>query len=71
MDFEKIGVIAVRMLRVFVISAIGAMALVAPESLLSWGDIAGWLNALAIAGTIGGFSGIIAGFDKWFRWTED
>ena len=55
-----------RFIRAFVAGAIASMSLVVITG-DTWTDIGTWLNALAIAGVIGGLSGLIQATDKYLR----
>jgi hypothetical protein len=67
---DKFLVIFKRFLRVFIFSAAAAMGTITIGQVLTWQSVISLLNNLAIAGVIGGISGVIAGVDKWSRWEE-
>lgn len=56
-----------RFLRGAVAGAISTMIIVAPNSILSWSDVGGWLMTLAIAGVVGSISGGLLALDKYIR----
>lgn len=56
-----------RFLRGAVAGAVSTMIVVAPNSILSWSDVTGWLMTLAIAGVIGAISGGLMALDKYIR----
>lgn len=56
-----------RFLRAFVAGAVSVMITVMPLSTGSWTDLGKWLSGLALAGIIGGISGVLMALDKWVR----
>lgn len=67
---DKFNVIARRFLRVFIFSAFSTMATVTISQATAWKDVISILSNLALAGIVGGISGIIASVDKILRWED-
>lgn len=63
-------VLLVRFGRAFVASAVASMLLLAPSIISDWKDLSNWLGALAVAGVVGGVTGLLQALDKAFRWEE-
>jgi len=56
-----------RFVRAFIAGAAASMAVFGTFSGSNWSDVAIWINALALAGIVGGISGLIMAVDKYFR----
>ena len=65
----KIQCIIKRFARAFVAGAVATMIVVVPVA-NSWSELSTWLYALALAGVVGGISGIIQAADKYYRFEE-
>lgn len=59
--------LALRFLRSFLAGAVATMSVALVFSGSNWGDVADWLGALALAGFVGGVSGVIQAADKFLR----
>jgi hypothetical protein len=59
-----------RFFKVFISSAIAAMATITIGQAASWADIIPLLSNLALSGIIGGIAGVIAGAEKWLFWED-
>lgn len=57
-----------RFVRAFIAGAVSTMVILMPFSANSWTEMQTWLMALALAGSVGGISGLIQGIDKYFRY---
>ncbi|MFA6201519.1 MAG: hypothetical protein WC679_14055 [Bacteroidales bacterium] len=53
--------------RAFIAGAVSTMVVIMPLSNNSWNDLTTWLSALALAGIVGGISGLIQAIDKYCR----
>jgi len=61
--------IITRFIKGFIGGAAGSMIAIAPTNIIGWGDVATWLNLLALSGVIGGISGSLLAFEKWVKET--
>ena len=61
----------IRFVRGAIAGAVSAMLLVLPASIGQWREIIIWLNALAIAGTVGFITGALQAADLYFRNRKD
>jgi hypothetical protein len=59
--------IILRFIRAFVAGAVATMIIIVPLSSGRWEDLGTWLSSLALAGIIGGISGVLQATDKWIR----
>jgi hypothetical protein len=58
--------VLLRFVRAFVAGAVGTMVTIVPLT-GSWNELGTWLSSLALAGIIGGISGVLMAADKYFR----
>lgn len=66
----KFKVLGLRFLRTFIAGFLSTVTLVSLTSVTTWDELATALNALLLAGTIGGLSGVFAAGEKWLRWED-
>jgi len=60
--------VILRFIRAFLAGAIATITAISwVTPITTWQEIGTWLNALAIAGVIGGFTGLFQAVDKWIR----
>lgn len=61
--------VLLRFVRAFLAGAAATMVVVVPMS-GGWKELQSWLGALALAGIVGGISGVIQAMDKYYRSVE-
>lgn len=66
----KVKVIGIRFVRAFLSGFFATAGLVTISSVTTWSDLATALNGLALAGIVGGITGILMAGDKLLRWEE-
>lgn len=59
-----------RFVRAFVSGAVSTMVVIVPLT-GTWRDLQTWLSSLALAGIIGGITGVIQTADKYYRFGND
>lgn len=67
---EELKVLALRFVRGFVASFIGACVLIVPNNIDTLTDLQGWLTSMAFAGLVAGISGGILALDKAIRYKQ-
>lgn len=67
---KKFKVIATRFSKVFIAGFFSTAAVISLQSAASWSDLGTALNALLLAGVIGGISGVLVAGEKWYRWVD-
>lgn len=58
--------VLLRFVRAFVAGAVSVMITVVPLT-GNWDELSTWLSSLALAGIVGGISGVIQATDKYIR----
>lgn len=58
--------IILRFVRAFVAGAVAIMITIVPIS-GTWNELGTWLSTLALAGIVGGISGVLMAIDKYLR----
>ena len=66
MTEELVKSLILRFIRAFVAGAVSTMIIVVPLT-GTWNELGSWLSSLALAGIIGGISGILQALDKYLR----
>lgn len=59
-----------RALRIFVFGAITSIGLITVATPQNWRELGSILVMFSLAGVWGGITAVIAGVDKWLRWTD-
>lgn len=63
---QKTKSVLLRFVRAFVAGAVSVMITIVPMT-GGWKDLGTWLSSLALAGIIGGISGVLMAVDKYLR----
>jgi len=54
--------------RAFLAGFVSSAVLITPLTITSWQDLGGYVNSLALAGVVGGITGLLQALDKAMRW---
>lgn len=63
--------VGIRFLKAFVAGFVTSCGVITAANIQVWGDLALALQAILLAGTIGGINGVIMGAEKWWNWVDD
>lgn len=66
----KYQVVLNRFVKAFVAGFLSTAASVTLQSAATWTELGTALNALLLAGIIGGISGVLMAAEKWSRWVD-
>jgi hypothetical protein len=66
----KTKVLVSRFLRAFIAGFASTVTVVSIQSVTTWADLGTALNAILLAGVIGGISGVLMALEKWTRWVD-